>query len=441
MTPMLRRLAGIALAGLLLLAGAAHAQVNLLWYKEVAKDGRIYVFNDPNEFKAWEGSGELGKSITKIGFGPNGETVVFDNENALDLYVFKHGKEPEVRKYSAPKAPTFPPPTTLKVADGELKFGLLLQGWYVTDDSEAATGTSQLRNTTGVNTFLLRRAEMKLSGKVLKDWGFEVMIDPTKSPNTSSTSDGKVLQDLAITYEGFKGHKISMGQKKIFITEEGVRSSSALDFAERSLVVRQVADRREAGLFWTADWSPMVSTMVSATNGTVANTNDDSNDTLFFAARVDVKPLKGLNVGLSGGTSAGEGLAHLGRERFGAHVRWEGTETLPLGFRAEYYTLKDESLANGVRSDLKRNGWYASALYTFAKQFQLAARYEELDRNTDSATDNKLTILTGGLHWLIKGNNANLKLNVESIEDDGRKVNNVLDEKYLQAVLAAQVSF
>ena len=132
----LRHIMGIALAGLLLLAGAAQAQVNLLWYKEVAKEGRIYVFNDPNEFKAWEGSGELGKSITKINYGPNGETMVFDNETALDLYNFKHNKDAEVRKYTAPKAPTFPPPTTLKVADGELKFGLLLQGWYYGDDSE-----------------------------------------------------------------------------------------------------------------------------------------------------------------------------------------------------------------------------------------------------------------------------------------------------------------
>ena len=90
----LRHIMGIALAGLLLLASAAQAQVNLLWYKEVAKEGRIYVFNDPNVFKAWEGSGEMGKSITKISYGPAGETVVFDSDAALDLYNFKHNRTP-----------------------------------------------------------------------------------------------------------------------------------------------------------------------------------------------------------------------------------------------------------------------------------------------------------------------------------------------------------
>lgn len=217
----LRRLAGFALAGILLLAGAAPAQVNLLWYKEVAKDGRIYVFNDPNEFKAWEGSGELGKSITKIGFGPNGETVVFDNDTALDLYVFKHGKEPEVRPYAAPKPPKPVPPTTLKIGDGELKLGGLLQGWYVLDDSATGSGSSQLGNSTGVNTFRLRRAEIKLSGKVTPEWGFEVMIDPTKSPSVTAGADGKILQDFAITFGGLKGHDFQLGQKKVWLMEEG----------------------------------------------------------------------------------------------------------------------------------------------------------------------------------------------------------------------------
>jgi hypothetical protein len=435
-----RRLAGLALVGLLVIAGAAQAQVNLLWYKEIAHDGRIYAFNNPNDFKAWEGSRELGKSITKVNYGPNGETVVFDSDAAMDLYNFKHGIDPEVRAYEAPKPPKPVPPTTLKIGDGELKFGGLLQGWYVMDDSEAGSGSSQLGNPTGVNTFRLRRAEIKLSGKVTKDWGFEVMIDPTKSPSVTSGADGKILQDFAISWTGLAGHDLQLGQKKIWLMEEGNRSSSALDFAERSLAARTFSDKRELGLFWKADWSPMVTTGVSMTQGTTLN-NNDNNDALNFNARLDVKPSKGLVVGASGGYSAGEGTAHLGRERFAAHVRWEGTEELPLGVRLEYVEGRDESASDGVVTKLKRNGWYGTVLYTFAKKFQVGLRYEQLDRNKDSATDNKIKILTGGLHYFIKGNNANLKLNVESIEDDGRSVGGALDEKYLQAVLAAQVSF
>ncbi len=436
MTPMFRRLIGLALAGLLLLAGAAHAQVNLLWYKEIARDDRIYVFNDPNEFKAWEGSGELGKSITKIGYGPGGETVVFDNENALDLYNFKHGKEAEVRKYTPPKAPTFPPPTTLKVADGELKFGLLLQAWYIMDDSaQASSGTSYLGNPTGVNDFRLRRAEIKLGGKVTPAWGYEVMIDPTKSPSVTAGADGKIIQDLGITFLGLKGHEFTLGQKKIAISEEGLRSSSEIDFIERSRITRVVGDQRQAGFFYKGEYGEMFAAQASITSGLPSNVAGTS-DRLFYAGRFDVKPTKGLVVGVSGGTG-NQGTQALTRDRLAAHVRWDGTEDLPLMLRAEYGKATDGQ-TNGTEID--RDGYYVSALYTFARQFRLGARYEMYDQNADVAND-ELSIITAGFHYMIKGKNINLKAEWYGITQDGRKVNNVLDETYNQFVIGAQVAF
>ena len=81
------------------------------------------------------------------------------------------------------------------------------------------------------------------------------MLDPSKAIVTTAdaannnTNDAKILQDLAVTYTGFKGWELSLGQKKITLTEEGVRSSSELDFPERSQIVRAVSDRRETGFF------------------------------------------------------------------------------------------------------------------------------------------------------------------------------------------------
>lgn len=432
-----RNVLGIALVALLLLAGAAQAQVNLLWYKEVAKEGRIYVFNDPNVFTAWQGSGEMGKSITRIGFGPNGETVVFDNDAALDLYNFKHDKEAEVRPYTPPKAPSFPPPTTLKVADGELKFGLLLQAWYIMDDSaQASSGTSYLGNPTGVNDFRLRRAEIKLGGKVTPSWGYEVMIDPTKSPSVTAGADGKVIQDLGITFLGLKGHEFTLGQKKIAMTEEGLRSSSEIDFIERARITRVIGDQRQAGFFYKGEYGEMFAAQASITNGLPSNVAGTS-DRLFYAARFDVKPVKGLVVGLSGGTG-NQGTVPVKRDRLAAHVRWDGTEELPLMLRAEYGKATDGQTAGAA--DIDRDGYYFSALYTFAKQFRLGARYEMYDANKDVSGD-KLTILTGGFHYMIKGKNINLKAEWYAINQEGRKVNSVLDEKYNQFVLGAQVAF
>lgn len=420
---------------LLLTASAASGQVNTLWYKEVTHDGRIYVFNTPTKFDLWEKSRDMGASLTRIGHGPNGETVVFENENALDLYNLKHNKESEVRPYKAPEAPKPVLPASLKVADGELKFGLLLQAWYFGDDSKQASGSSYLGNPTGVNTFRLRRAEIKLSGKVTPAWGFEVMVDPAKTQNFSAGSDDKILQDLGISYLGLKGHEFTLGQKKIAITEEGLRSSSEIDFAERSRITRVIGDQRQMGFFYRGEYGAKFAAQASITSGLPSNVAGTS-DRLFYAARLDFKPIKGFVAGVSGGTG-NQGTQALTRNRLGAHVRWDGTDELPLMFRGEYGAATDGQ-TNGTEID--RDGFYLSALYTFAKQFRVGLRYEEYDPNKDVDGDS-LSILTGGFHYMIKGRNINIKAEWYGVEQEGRKINNVLDESYNQFVIAAQVAF
>lgn len=411
-------------------------QIASLWYKEAVHEGQIFVFNSPDTFKAWQTSKTLAKPITKAKYGPSGETVSFENETALDLYNIKHNKDSEVRTVKASDSkPAIP--TTLKIGDGELKFSSLLQAWYIADSSPASTGTSYLGNTTGVNSFRLRRAEIKLSGKIVPAWGFEVMFDPAKTQNMTSGNDDKILQDLAISFLGLKGHEFAIGQKKIAITEEGLRSSSDLDFAERSRIARVIGDQRQAGFFYKGEYGKMFAAQASITNGSTANANDDSNDTVFWAARFDVKPRKGMVAGISGGTGDVQ-TDHKARDRFGAHFRWDGDEKFPLLVRFEYGWAKDGQGAG--KDDITRDGWYGSVLYTFAKQYQLGLRYEEYDANKDVSGD-KLTIVTGGFHYLIKGRNLNLKLDWFHIEQEGRKVNNVLDESYDEVVLAVQASF
>jgi hypothetical protein len=426
------------LAGLLL-AVTASAQVTGLYFQEITKDGRIYVFNTPERYKAFTATGEMGTAITLIGRGPNGETVIAENETAIDLFLFKHNLPAYERPTQPP--PKQPLPMTLKVGDGELKFGMLLQAWYVADTSPASTGSSWLGNTTGYNTFRLRRSELRLSGKIAPDWAFEVMIDPAKSQFSGSApaTDSKILQDLAVSYVGLKGYEFALGQKKIYLTEEGsTRSSSETDFAERAQVVRAFSDQRQTGFFFKGDFSGAVAGYFSATNGVPSNAISNTNDTLFFTARLDIKLVSGLMFGVSGASGAtGGGRAHLGLTRYAAHVKYDGPDDLPIGFRAEYLQAAD---GQAGKPDLKRDGYYATFLYTIAKQYQVALRYDTLNNNKDAA-GNRTTMTTAGFHYLIKGKNINLKLDYFDIKQDGRKVNGVLAEQYKQAVLAAQIAF
>jgi hypothetical protein len=105
-----------------------------LYYKEITKDGRIYVFNDAAEAARFDKSGEMGKSVTRMGAGANGETIVADSERAMQLYFFKHGISESV-----PEPPPPPPP-----APSPDKFsGLMFGDYYSFKESNSNTLNGQ----------------------------------------------------------------------------------------------------------------------------------------------------------------------------------------------------------------------------------------------------------------------------------------------------------
>ncbi|HQR46045.1 MAG TPA: porin [Thermoanaerobaculia bacterium] len=430
--------AGALVAAVLVLTvGTASAQG--LWYKEVEKDGRVYVFNTLKKYEAWQKSGDMGVAITLVGHGPKGETVVAENETAIDLFNLKHDRPGYDREAPKPAAPP-PNPTRLKIGNnGELWFGGLFQGWFVADTSPAGSGTDWLGNNTGQNTFRLRRAEIRMSGR-WKDLGFTVMLDPAKSINTSSSAaDGKILQDLAVSFFGLKGQEFSLGQLKIDITEEGMRSSSELWFGERSQITRAISDVRQTGFFYKGDFGDMVTIWSAVTNGTLSNTISDTNDTLLYSGRGDVRPMKGLVVGTSGGIGETQGgVAHRKIWRWGGHAKYGGYDVpdSKLWAEIEYYAAGDQQ-ADG--SMLERWGWYGSVLYMIGN-FQAGFRYDRINNNRNVPLNNQ-TQYTVGLHWLPLGKNVNFKLDWLNINQDGRKVNGVARCCYNEFLLAAQAAF
>lgn len=145
----------LAVAVLVALAGPAFPQATTPWspfYAEVAKDGRIYVFSIGQRYDAFQKSDgtEIGQAIMRPGYGPSGETVVFDSENAINLYNFKHGLPGE---NFAPAKVT--PPSAYP--SGKFS-GLMFGDYYDYDrwhqDQISATNTSSVQGQQG---FWLRR--------------------------------------------------------------------------------------------------------------------------------------------------------------------------------------------------------------------------------------------------------------------------------------------
>jgi hypothetical protein len=81
--------AALIVASLSSLTGSAQT----FFYTEVARDGRIYVFAVSATYDAFVRGDEtaIGSAIQRAGYGPSGETVVFDSEDAINLYNYKHG--------------------------------------------------------------------------------------------------------------------------------------------------------------------------------------------------------------------------------------------------------------------------------------------------------------------------------------------------------------
>ena len=100
----------LALLGLAVAAPADAQQITTLYYQELEREGRVYVFNTPEAWKAFQASGEMGKSITLVGLGVDGATLIAENETAVDLYLFKHGlpatctrlRPPTIRRSKSP---------------------------------------------------------------------------------------------------------------------------------------------------------------------------------------------------------------------------------------------------------------------------------------------------------------------------------------------------
>ncbi|MEK7852554.1 MAG: hypothetical protein AAB243_02035, partial [Planctomycetota bacterium] len=68
-------------------------KANIKAYREFEMDGRLYVFASPTRKEDFKKTGEMWESITKVGYGLNNETVVFDSDEAVMEYDKRHFKK------------------------------------------------------------------------------------------------------------------------------------------------------------------------------------------------------------------------------------------------------------------------------------------------------------------------------------------------------------
>jgi hypothetical protein len=273
-----------------------------LYYKEIRKEDRIFVFNIPAEAERFEASGEMGRSITKLGAGPEGQTVVGDSERALQLFFFRHG-------LAEPVPDPVTPRQQVEWRDGKtrittdlayLEISNRIQVRYTheipTENNVVSGSTLDPGESRG--SFRLRRAKLKLEGwmwlppeaaPALPKVTYEMQLN---WPGLSSSNLAAFLEDANIAFDptGRAKFRVRVGQFKVPFGRQEMTSSGSQQFVDRSLVSNEYARGRDTGVAVEGALGNKIEYRAGIFNGNGLTRSTNDNAALQFNARLMWQP-------------------------------------------------------------------------------------------------------------------------------------------------------
>jgi len=405
----LSRLAVAILVALVGFAGVTAAGTSpSLYYQEVVKDGRIYVFNSPDVFRMWQQTGEMGKSITLVGAGPNGETVVGDNETAIDLFNFKH----DLPGYERPKVdepkpkPSFP----------QVKIGAL---WYLSYQDGTAGGDD-------FSKFTIKRGYVNIEAKV------NDFLSARITPDVTQDSSGDLKVRLKYAYAKF--HLPETG----FITqpevEVGIVHMPWLDFEEHinHYRMQDTMFMERNGMFNSADAGI---TVMGLLGGKVSEDHQkhvskyypgrwgsfafgiyngggyhasEANDNKALEGRLTVRPLPDVMPGVQLSYFGVRGKGNVAAEPdFDVNALMASFESERIVATATWMDATGNQKGSAVDASgraLDRDGWSVFAEGKLDPRWSVIGRYDEFDPNTDAQDDASNRTIFGVAYHLGGGN-------------------------------------
>jgi len=299
----------------------------------------------------------------------------------------------------------------------KIRIAGLFQGWYTGGDSGA------------INTFRLRRTELKVSGDFGKRAKWTFMIDPAKAlslTNTTSSIGGqtvvtgatvaqnsKVLQDAYVSLIASPALTVDLGQQKIPLGNEGTISSGKLDMIERSLFVTDKTrgggwgDARDLGVMLKGKLAGgQVEYFSGLFDGMGEAINDvDKNEQKDFVSRFLIHPkaLKGLQFGGS-----------VARDVFKqADATLRTRQAVEMMYAYSTFAVKAEGIT-GWDGPIERHGGYVQFSDQVTKSLQMLFRFDmwDPDMHKDGAAD---TVTEhdwiGGLGYSVKNTPVQIQFN------------------------------
>lgn len=477
----IRRVLATAAALLIGVGLTASAWAQNFFYREVAKDGRIYVFAIAKEAEAFEKSGEMGKSITKLGYGPNGETMIFDSEDAIGLYNMKHDRPGDLTAIAKPEVK---PKSNLSYKDGQLtaefdkgqvSFTNRLQLRFtqqMPDDTVQLPGTAAKGD--GKGSFRIRRYEPQFQGWLYtKDLTFKLEFafqDLQGNANSGAINDAYFNYDLT---KGKKAFRLQFGQFKVPFGRQEMTSSFNQTFVDRSIVSGEYERGRDLG--FQVDGllaGNKIEYRAGIFNGRASNTGRNQtlndNDKYQYDARLMWQPFGDVKYSESDFESVDKPLLAIagGYESLdlgntipqpaatvpplppatplarisacpcaAGDYKWTmfGTDVVfkfkGFSLMGEYFNreIKPSDAATPGSPTFNSNAYHVQAAYLLNKKrtWEVAFRYALLDP-TDVVGDNDRTEIGGGINWFYNKHFAKIQADWRQLED---KAKNTKDQE------------
>ena len=322
------------------------------------------------------------------------------------------------------------------------KVGGYVETWYRTDNSDLSDQTTAAKKVD--NEFRVRRARIDVKGEVTDEIGYRVNGN-FDGPSPASGSASVKLWDGYVTYKVHPFANVTVGQFKFPFTLEGLegtpdripvlRAESINDIAAK--LGTQGGSFRDIGVMVSGSYKHALGLGygVAVINGKGINTGDNNNDK-DIVGRITISPISGLTLG--GSYYAGKGqdetaTLEVKESAYGVEAEYM-LKDLGLSFRGEYVAAKwenwgytttttyaancpspagtactskattttDWKAVDGV--DQEPSGWYLQAAYKLPSlpAAQLMARYEDYEKDSNTA-DSHLKTTTLGATYYLKG--------------------------------------
>ncbi|MFH1673276.1 MAG: porin [Pseudomonadota bacterium] len=300
--------------------------------------------------------------------------------------------------------------------------------------------------------FVLRRVRVRVQGNVTDNWSYHVQascdgqenadrIDPDDTDYDYEKDDtGFKLQDAEINYRLHPYLNIHMGQFKTRFSAAYLTRGPNLPLCERALIIDRIGpptrdigisiesekgkysfDGREHGM---PIYNKPIYYAVGIYNGNGMNHMRNDNDNFMYTAMLLVRPCKHFNFGTSyaynkeGHGSAAQDIDY-----------WNVNAAIDIG----RVHVQGEYISEDPDRGADASGYGIQGQVDILDNFQLTARYDELDPNDTVDNEKDSRWYTVGYNWFIHGQKVKWQLNYTFREEmHGEDVNNDVLITHLQ---------